>query len=49
MRAEGTTFSGLPLYEWGARPEQTDVFVELDYMASDDEALKTSFSCIIYG
>lgn len=44
--AEGTTFSGLPLYEWGARPEQTDVFVEVDYMASDDEALKPHLAAL---
>ena len=34
--AEGKTFAGLPLYEWGARVNQKDIFIEVDYMESDD-------------
>lgn len=30
----GSTFSGLPLYDWGARQGQRDIFVEIDYMPS---------------
>jgi len=33
---EGTTFAGLPLYEWGARTSQKDIFIEVDYMDSSD-------------
>jgi hypothetical protein len=33
---EGTTFAGLPLYEWGARLGVKDVFIEIDYMESED-------------
>lgn len=33
---EGTTFGGLPLYEWGARENQKDIFIEIDYMDSTD-------------
>jgi len=43
---EGTSFSGLPLYEWGARPDQTDVFVEVDYMVSEDEALQPHLAAL---
>lgn len=32
----GTTYSGLSLYAMGARVGQRDVFVEVDYMKSDD-------------
>ncbi|MFY0642452.1 MAG: Ig-like domain-containing protein [Bermanella sp.] len=28
----GSTYAGLPLYEWGARAGQKDIFIELDYM-----------------
>lgn len=44
--AEGTTFAGLPLYKWGARADQTDVFVEVDYMLSDDEALQPHLAAL---
>lgn len=30
----GTTFAGMPLYEWGARAGQPDIFVEVDYIDS---------------
>ncbi|MEH6815617.1 MAG: Ig-like domain-containing protein [Pseudoalteromonas distincta] len=33
---EGATFAGLPLYEWGARTSQKDIFIEIDYMDSSD-------------
>ncbi|MET0286056.1 MAG: hypothetical protein ABW352_16365 [Polyangiales bacterium] len=35
---EGATFSGLSLYGMGARPNQRDVFIEIDYMAGGDVA-----------
>ncbi|MCB1049639.1 MAG: PPC domain-containing protein, partial [Acidobacteria bacterium] len=28
----GSTFYGMPLYDWGARPNQPDIFIEVDYM-----------------
>lgn len=28
----GTTFYGMPLYDWGARQNQKDIFIEVDYM-----------------
>lgn len=28
----GSTYAGLPLYEWGARINQKDIFIEIDYM-----------------
>ncbi len=31
--APGKSFAGLPLYDWGARPGQKDIFIEVDYMA----------------
>ena len=31
--AQGRTFNGLPLYDWGARPGQRDIFIEIDHMA----------------
>lgn len=30
----GTTYLGLPLYDWGARINQTDIFIEIDYVDS---------------
>ena len=30
--APGKTFAGLPLYDWGARQNQKDIFVHIDYM-----------------
>jgi hypothetical protein len=30
----GSTFAGLPLYDWGARTGQKDIFIEVDYMVS---------------
>lgn len=35
----GGTFAGLPLYDWGARVNQPDIFFEVDYMQSADEAV----------
>ena len=31
--APGKTFYTMPLYDWGARTGQTDLFIEVDYMA----------------
>ncbi len=31
----GGTYAGLPLYDWGARTGQRDVFVEVDWMSTD--------------
>ena len=36
---EGSTFAGLPLYDWGARVGVKDIFVEVDYMQSDDPGI----------
>jgi len=33
---ENSTFAGLPLYEWGARTGQKDIFIEIDYMDATD-------------
>lgn len=30
----GSTFAGMPLYEWGARAGQPDIFLEIDYLDS---------------
>ncbi len=30
----GAVLQGMPLYEWGARPNQRDVFIQIDYMDS---------------
>lgn len=32
----GKTFFNMPVYEWGARKGQTDVFIEVDYMAKEE-------------
>ena len=37
---EGATFAGLPLYEWGARAGQRDIFIEVDYMESNDPGVQ---------
>jgi hypothetical protein len=37
--AAGKTFAGMPLYDWGARPGVTDIFIEIDYMNSADEGV----------
>lgn len=37
---EGATFAGLPLYEWGARVGQRDIFIEVDYMESNDPGVQ---------
>jgi hypothetical protein len=34
----GSTFAGLPLYDWGARTGQRDIFIHIDYMNSTDPA-----------
>ena len=35
----GSTFSGLPLHAWGARVNQKDIFIEVDYMDSSDAGI----------
>ncbi len=35
----GGTFAGLPLYAWGARTGQKDIFLHIDYMDSTDEGI----------
>jgi hypothetical protein len=37
--AIGKTFAGLPLYDWGARLNQKDIFIHIDYMNSTDEGI----------
>lgn len=32
----GSTYAGLPLYDWGAAVGQKDIFVEIDHMKSND-------------
>lgn len=36
---EGSTFAGISLYELGARTNQKDIFIEVDYMDSSDEGV----------
>ncbi len=33
---QGSTFAGLPLYDWGARAGIRDIFIHIDYMESSD-------------
>ncbi|MDW7548868.1 lamin tail domain-containing protein [Pseudoalteromonas peptidolytica] len=35
----GGSFAGLPLYEWGARAGIRDIFIEVDYMDSEDAGI----------
>ncbi len=47
---EGSTFAGLPLYDWGARAGVKDIFVEVDYMQSDDAGVtphQTSLQMVV--
>lgn len=37
-KVAGATFAGLPLYTWGARKGQTDVFIHLEYMNAAQNA-----------
>lgn len=37
---EGTTYSGVDLYALGARKNQKDIFIEVDYMASTDNNVR---------
>ncbi len=32
----GSTFMGMPLYDWGARANQKDIFIEIDYMGDQN-------------
>jgi hypothetical protein len=34
--APGRLLAGMPLYEWGARTNQPDIFIHIDYMSSSD-------------
>lgn len=34
-----STFAGMPLYEWGARPDTRDIFIHVDYMQSLDAGI----------
>ncbi len=36
---EGGSYAGMPLYDWGARVGTRDIFIEVDYMDSDDEGV----------
>lgn len=36
---EGSTFAGISLYQLGARVNQRDIFIEVDYMDSNDEGV----------
>ena len=35
----GTTFAGMPLYDWGARPNIKDIFIHIDYMNSANKGI----------
>ena len=43
----GSTFAGLPLYDWGARTGQRDIFIEVDYMDATDGGNQTADEGII--
>lgn len=43
----GSTFAGLPLYDWGARTGQRDIFIEVDYMDATDGGAQTADEGII--
>lgn len=36
----GSTYAGMPLYDWGARVGQKDIFIEIDSMISTDEGVR---------
>jgi hypothetical protein len=44
---QGTTYAGLPLYDWGARINRADVFVEVDYMKSDDMGVIPQYETLV--
>ncbi len=35
----GSTFAGLPLYDWGARTGRKDIFIHVDYMSTTDPGI----------
>ena len=35
----GSTFAGLPLYDWGARSDVRDIFIHINYMGSRNPAI----------
>lgn len=43
----GSTFAGLPLYDWGARTGQRDIFIEVDYMDATDGGAQAADEGII--
>ena len=43
----GSTFAGLPLYDWGARTGQRDIFIEVDYMDATDGGAQSADEGII--
>jgi hypothetical protein len=38
----GSTFAGLPLYDWGARTGQKDIFIEVDYMENTNSGAQAA-------
>jgi hypothetical protein len=36
----GTTFAGMPLYDWGARQGRKDIFIHVDYMSATDPGIR---------
>lgn len=44
--AAGSTFAGMPLYDWGARPGQKDLFLHVDYMDSTDPGILPNRSAL---
>lgn len=36
----GSTFAGMPLYDWGASAGQPDIFLEIDHLDSTDEGVQ---------
>ena len=43
----GSTFAGLPLYDWGARTGQKDIFIEVDYMDATNGGAQTADEGIV--
>lgn len=42
----GSTFAGLPLYDWGARVGRKDIFIHVDYMSTTDPGILPSLSAL---
>jgi len=43
----GSTFAGLPLYDWGARVGTKDIFIEVDYMEATNSSAQVADEGII--